>query len=82
VVILFALKTSGDFSFGFSVRSLTLPNFAVIENCAFRPHFGRYSFLKLGNLSFAYLHRFSHFMTLFSLSIEGKRKEKLPLFFT
>jgi len=82
VVILFALKTSGDFSFVFSVRSLTIPNFAVIENCTFRNVDGRYSFLKLGNLSFAYLHRFSHFITLFSLSIQGKRKEKLPLVFT
>ncbi len=73
-------------------RDATWPefNFAVIENCMYLPKCGRpstacqrpstfrkvHTVFKLSNLSFAYLHRFSHFIRFCLLSMQGKRKEK------
>jgi hypothetical protein len=74
------LKTSGDFSFVF-FRTLPGLNFAVIENCTFQNVKGplcttyQGTVFKLSNLSFAYLHRFSHFISFLSLSIQGIGKK-------
>jgi hypothetical protein len=40
------------------------------------PHFRRYSFLKLSNISFAYLHRFSHFISC-SLYLDREAERKI-----
>jgi hypothetical protein len=61
----------------------TLPglNVSVIGNCTVRNVAGAFhilegTVLKLSNLSFAYLHRFSHFFQFLSLSIQGIGKKK------
>jgi hypothetical protein len=41
------------------------------------PRFGRYKVFKLGNLSFRYLHRVSHFYQFLSLSRQGRGKRKI-----
>jgi hypothetical protein len=78
------LKTSGDFSFVF-FRTLPGLNFAVIENCTFQNVKGplcttyQGTVFKLSNLSFAYLHRFSHFISFFVFIYTRNRKEKPPV---